>query len=139
MSRCCSSATRTAPNVCPATLGILHAALQSLGAKADQIRVLFVSVDPKRDNPKQLADYTKPFGENVIGLTGTRPELDKLTKRYRVTYRYGDADSKGNYAVYHSAAIFAFDPAGHVQLLMSYRDGLPAITHDLKQLVGESS
>ncbi len=127
------------PDVCPATLGILHTALQSLGPKADQIRVLFVSVDPKRDTPKQLSDYTSAFGDNVVGLTGTRAQLDTLTKRYRVTYRYGDPDAKGNYAVYHSAAIFAFDPAGHVQLLMSYSDGLKAIEHDLKQLVGGSA
>lgn len=126
------------PDVCPATLAILRAALEKLGSEADRVQVLFVSVDPKRDGPKQLASYTSPFGPHVLGLTGTRAQLDALTKRYRVTYRYGEADAKGDYPVYHSAAIFAFDPAGRVQLLMSYTDGLPAITHDLKQLVAAS-
>jgi protein SCO1/2 len=127
------------PDVCPATLAVLAAVLKELGPQASRVKVLFVSVDPKRDGPQQLATYTSSFGEGVVGLTGTRAQLDALTKRYRVTYRYGDPDKNGNYVVYHSAAIFAFDPQGHVQLLMSYRDGLPAITHDLEQLVAMSS
>lgn len=123
------------PDVCPATLAILNAALQRLGPDAERIKVLFVSVDPERDGPQELEGYTSHFGDRVVGLTGTRAELDALTKRYRVTYRHDAPDEQGDYLVYHSAAIFAFDPDGHVRLLMSYTDGLPAITHDLQQLV----
>ncbi|HEX5420864.1 MAG TPA: SCO family protein [Gammaproteobacteria bacterium] len=127
------------PDVCPATLAILDAARQKLGEEGKRVKILFVSVDPKRDGPKELADYTQAFGDGVVGLTGTQAELQALTKRYRVAFRYGDPDKNGNYLVYHSAAIFAFDPQGHAQLLMSYTNGLPAIEHDLQQLVAANS
>lgn len=123
------------PDICPATLSVLGAALRQLGDEAQRVTVLFVSVDPKRDGPQALRRYTSSFGPGIVGLTGTRDQLDALTKRYRVTYRYGEADDDGNYPVYHSAAIFAFDPDGRVQLLMNYTDGVPAIAHDLQQLV----
>lgn len=126
------------PDVCPATLAVLNAALKQLGPDADRIKVLFVSVDPERDGPKELASYTSNFGENVVGLTGTHAQLDKLTKRYRVTYRHDSPDEQGDYRVYHSGAVFAFDPQGRVRLLMSYTDGLPDIIHDLGQLVSTS-
>jgi protein SCO1/2 len=127
------------PDVCPATLAMLDTARQKLGDEAKHVTILFVSVDPKRDGPKELAGYTHSFGDGVVGLSGTPAQLQALTKRYRVAYRYGDPDKNGNYLVYHSAAIFAFDPQGHVQLLMSYTDGLPAIEHDLQQLVAANS
>lgn len=123
------------PDICPATLAVLQAALHKVGSRADDVKVLFVSVDPKRDTPQALTAYTSSFGPEIVGLTGTPDQLDALTKRYRVTYRYGKPDKAGNYLVYHSAAIFAFDPQGHVRLLMKYTDGVPAIAHDLKQLV----
>jgi protein SCO1/2 len=126
------------PDVCPATLALLGAAMGKLGTEAEHVKVLFVSVDPKRDGPEELTRYTSSFGENVVGLTGTPAQLSALTKRYRVTYRYDAPDKDGNYLVYHSAAIFAFDPEGHVRLLMSYTDGLPAIEHDLQQLVADT-
>ena len=126
------------PDVCPATLALLGSAMQQLGSDADRIKVLFVSVDPERDGPQRLAEYTSSFGDNVVGLTGTPAQLDALTKRYRVTYRHDAPDEHGDYLVYHSAGIFAFDPSGHARLLMSYTDGLPAIVHDLRQLVGTS-
>lgn len=127
------------PDICPATLSVLEAALHKIGSSADRVEVLFVSVDPKRDTPKALSRYTSSFGPGITGLTGTPAELDALTKRYRVTYRYGKPDKDGNYLVYHSAAIFAFDPQGHVRLLMKYTDGVPAIAHDLEQLVKPES
>lgn len=123
------------PDVCPLTLATVAQALKQLGPKADQVRMLFVSVDPKRDPPKVLKRYVHAFGPHMVGLTGTQEELQTLTKRYRVAYRYGKPEADGSYVVYHSAAIFVFDPSGKVRLLMNYKDGAAAMAHDLKQLV----
>lgn len=123
------------PDVCPATLAILDAALDKLGKQADRVRVLFVSVDPKRDTPQALASYVSAFGPRVVGLTGTHAQLTELTRRYRVAYRLGDPDSSGDYPVYHSAGIFVFDPQGNARLLMNYKDGVDAIAHDLSALI----
>ncbi len=124
------------PDVCPLTLATVAQALKKLGPRAaNQINMLFVSVDPKRDPPRVLKRYVKAFGPHIVGLTGTQSQLQDLTKRYRVAYRYGKPDGDGNYVVYHSAAIFVFDPSGKVRLVMNYKDGATAMAHDLGQLV----
>src|SRR5699024_2301506 len=63
------------PDICPITLGHLAAALRTLGPAAKNVRVLFVSVDPKRDTLSLLKTYTKAFGPQFVGLTGTQDQL----------------------------------------------------------------
>ncbi len=127
------------PDICPITLGTIGRALKKLGPRADAVRVLFVSVDPKRDDPATLKKYTAAFGRQFVGLTGTQQQLHKLVKRYRVSYSYQKPDKHGNYTVNHSAAIFVFDRDGNVRLLMNRTDGAKAMAHDLGQLVGSSA
>ncbi len=121
------------PDVCPLTLDTLHEALQSLGKQANA-RVLFVSVDPKRDTPSILKTYASAFGPDIIGLTGTQAQLHAVTSRYHVTYSYYAPDAAGDYEVQHSSAVFVFDRGGKARLLMAYQKGPKAIAHDLRQL-----
>lgn len=125
------------PDVCPTTLAHLTVVLQNLGPLADRIRVLFVSVDPKRDTPRLLRTYVDAFGPHIVGLTGTPREIARVAKRYRVTYSYGKPDAAGNYEVNHSAAIFIFDVKGHARLLATQKNTVPQISHDLKLLLTE--
>lgn len=124
------------PDVCPATLARLSATLRHLSREdADRVRVLFVSVDPGRDDPESLRSYTALFGEGFVGLTGTRDQLDALTRRYRTTYGYGEADAQGNYEVSHGSAVYVFDPAGNARLLIRPADSREAIAHDISRLI----
>ena len=124
------------PDVCPTTLATIARALKKLGARAKDVRVLFVSVDPNRDTPAALRDYTAAFSPQMIGLTGTQDQLRALSKRYRVTYGYGKTYPKGNYTVSHSSAIFVFDRKGRVRLLMQEQNGAKAMAADLSRLLG---
>lgn len=128
------------PDVCPTTLARLSGVVKRLPETvAKDIQILFVSVDPARDTPERLAQYTSAFGSRFIGLTGTQKQLRTLTKRYAVTYSYGEKDASGNYPVSHSSAVFVFDREGDVRLLMSAYgpdyDSIEAMAADLKQLV----
>lgn len=125
--------------VCPVTLGKLTAVLGAMGKRADDARVLFVSVDPNRDSPARLADYTQSFAPQVIGLTGTPEQLHALAKRYRVAFSYGRGYPKGNYPVYHSGAVFVFDGSGSVRLLFTQSDGIDDIRADLQRLLAKQS
>ncbi|MGD2129285.1 MAG: SCO family protein [Lysobacterales bacterium] len=126
------------PDVCPITLAKLRGVISSLPAEvADRIDVLFVSVDPKRDTPDVLRNYTDAFGARFIGLTGSKQQLDEVTRRYRTTYGYGKPDDRGNYEVSHSSAVYAFDPEGRARLLIRNDDRPEDIAHDLKQLAGD--
>jgi protein SCO1/2 len=122
-------------SACPATLSRLASLLDALPqSQRQQINVLFVSVDPKRDSPQQLTQYTKGFGPRFIGLTGTQDQLQTLHKRYRITYGYGNASPTGSYMVSHSAGVFVFAKDGSAQLLLQPNDSSKAIIADLRRL-----
>lgn len=127
------------PDVCPTTLAKLAAAVNRLPeSAAKDVRVLFVTVDPKRDSLERLRTYTTAFGPEFIGLRGNEEELTELTKRYRVTYGYGKPDASGNYEVSHSSAVFVFDRTGAARLMVRSADGVDAVATDLKRLEGEA-
>ena len=125
------------PDVCPTTLAHLTVVLQNLGPLADRVRVLFVSVDPRRDTPAVLREYVHAFGPHIVGLTGTPDEIARVAKRYRVAYSYGRPDAQGNYTVNHSAALFVFDAQGRARLLGTQQSTVQQLTHDLRLLLTE--
>ena len=127
------------PDVCPTTLALLSRAVAALGTSAEQVRILFVSVDPARDTLARLKTYEAAFGTEVVGLRGSEAELKPLTKRYRVSYGYGKPDSSGAYEVSHSSAVYVFDRNGEIRLLAGPTDSAPVITGDLRRLLAEKS
>jgi protein SCO1/2 len=125
------------PDVCPLTLHRLQTVLSKLGAEAKQVRVLFVTADPKRDTVKVLKSYTEYFGPQFIGLRSDEAALRKLTKAYRVTYGYGKPNAQGDYEVSHSSAVYVFDRKGDARLIIRPTDPIKAITSDLQRLIAE--
>lgn len=124
------------PHICPTTLANLAAVSKALGEETrEDLRVLFVSVDPARDDPATLSAYTEAFDPEFIGLTGSQEALQALTRRYRVTYGYGEKDDTGHYDVSHSNAVFVFDRDGNAQLLIREDDTNEAIIADLNRLL----
>lgn len=125
------------PDICPATMARINAALAGLDADVrNDIDVLFLSVDPKRDSPERLKQFTSSFGPQFVGLTGTQDQLTALTKRYRITYGYGEPNENGFYLVSHSSAIFVFGPDGQSRLLANQSETVDELTADIKTLLG---
>lgn len=128
------------PDVCPLTLVHLHTVLMKMGKAADEVRVLFVTVDPARDTVPVLHQYVTAFDPRVVGLTGTRDDIAQLAKRYRAYYKAETPNGKaGDYDVTHSSAIYVFDREGHARLLATPGSSNDEILHDLDILVGQSS
>lgn len=123
------------PDVCPLTLAKLAAALTSLGDAARQVRVLFVSVDPRRDTAPVLARYVAAFGPQFVGLRVDADELQRLARRYRIAYSYATADADGNYDVSHSSAVFIFDGQGRARLLGTQNNSPAQFAADLQRLL----
>ncbi len=110
------------PDFCPTTLSRLVRVGELLGADAEQLAYLFVSVDPKRDAPDVLRQYLDYFPLDVLGLTGAREAIDRLVARYAVQYEIGMPDAQGDYAVDHSTYIYLIDGLGQVRYLFEYDD-----------------
>jgi protein SCO1/2 len=125
------------PDVCPLTLVHLHTVLQKMGKAADDVRILFVTVDPTRDTVPVLHQYVTAFDPRVVGLTGTSEAIAQLAKRYRVFYKPAptEASSSDGYEVTHSSAIYVFDREGRARLLATPGSSNDEILHDLKLLV----
>jgi protein SCO1/2 len=121
------------PDECPATLANLSRVLETLGPRATDVRVLFVTVDPARDTLRALKSYTNAFAPQIDGLRGTPDEIDKLTRRYRVLYSVKPAPQGED--VKHSDAVFLFDPDGHAREAMTNTDNTKAIASDLTRLL----
>jgi protein SCO1/2 len=101
------------PDICPAGLQLISAALQNLGDKADRVTPIFISVDPERDTPERLKDYVKNFDARMAGLTGTPEEIEAVAKAYKVFYRkVPNEASPGDYGMDHTSIIYLMDPRG---------------------------
>jgi protein SCO1/2 len=127
------------PDVCPLTLSNIAQILDRLGPGADQVRVLFVTVDPDRDTLPVLKQYADAFGPQVDGLRGDPAQLAALAKRYRVAYSVRPKTTEHAYEVSHGSAVYVFDRAGKVRLLLSsLSTGMPEIpgtAADLERLI----
>jgi protein SCO1 len=127
----------SSPDVCPTTLLKLALALERLGDDAGSVRILFVSVDPKRDSPAVLRSYVDTYAPEAMGLTGSEDELNALTRRYHVAFRPEVADSGGAYPVYISSNdVFAFGRGGRARILITPSETEDQISEDLKTLIG---
>ena len=120
---------------CPATLAMLADALDRLGPLASRVRVLFVTVDPRRDTSPVLKRYVGDFGPHFVGLRGTDAQLTAMIKRYRVSYHDEKPDKNGNYEVIHSSVVFIFDGRGRARLLAQTGFSSAAITTDVRRLL----
>lgn len=102
------------PDVCPTNLGSLAMGYQKLtDAEKDKLQVLFISVDPNRDTPERLQQYSDYFATNMIGLTGKKETLDDIVKRYGAVYKIHQPEPNNPYyPVDHSAFTYVVDQDG---------------------------
>ena len=130
------------PNVCPTTLSDLAKVYHALPEQDRQrVRVLFVSVDPRRDRPDVLKKYVPYFDKSFIGLTGSEPQIAEAAKAYGAFYEIARDPTGGsdNYSVNHSAFTYLITPSGKWKLIYNF-DQLGDATkmvQDIKQVLGE--
>jgi protein SCO1 len=107
------------PDVCPTTMVDWRKATDSLGAKASGATFVFVSVDPERDTPALAQRYAARFSPGFLGLTGTRPQIDSLLARWKLSaFRDGvPGDTAASYTVSHPSQVFVIDREGQLRLL----------------------
>jgi len=122
------------PDVCPTTLSELKSALASLGPDtADDVRVLFVTLDPERDTPALLAAYLGAFDPGFVGLRGSSENIQAFAKGMRVFHQRTATPGSG-YTVDHFAGTYVLDREGRVRLMVPYGAGAEVFAHDLRAL-----
>jgi protein SCO1/2 len=126
------------PDVCPTTLAELAETMKRLGADADRVQVLFVTVDPERDTRELLAQYVPAFNPTFIGLYGDADATARTAKEFRIVYQKQPGSAPGSYTMDHSAGTFVFDPQGRLRLYVGYGQGPDVFAHDIKELLRSS-
>ncbi|MCX5496266.1 SCO family protein [Kaistia dalseonensis] len=121
------------PNVCPTTLSDLTLDLDDLGPLADRMKVLFVSVDPERDNPASMKDYLSAFDPRIIGLSGTPEQIATLAKAYRVFYEKVPTPG-GDYTMNHTASVYLMDADGKFTGTINFQEERSTQLAKLKRL-----
>jgi len=123
------------PDVCPTALGVLRDTEKLLGAAADQINFVFVSVDPERDDLNALGNYAKFFSARLLAATGPDAALLPFTRELGVLY-FKQAPVAGEYSVDHSAQFVVLDQQVRVIGIIRPPHDPAAIADDLRRLLG---
>jgi protein SCO1/2 len=121
------------PDVCPTTLADLAGVMKTLGADADRVQVVFVTVDPERDTPQDLDNYVHAFSPRFIALRGDPAATQRVAKEFKIYYekrKQGDT-----YTVDHSAQSYVLDPEGRLRLLVRQDRLAEDLPHDLRVIL----
>ncbi len=108
------------PDICPTTLFEMAQVEKDLGAQADKLQTVFITVDPERDDVAQMAAYldNDAFPKRLIGLTGTPAQVDAAAKAYHVYYQ--KAGEGPDYLVNHASYTYLMGPKGQFVCVLAY-------------------
>tara|TARA_B100001013_G_scaffold35344_1_gene19023 strand:+ start:136 stop:711 length:576 start_codon:yes stop_codon:yes gene_type:complete len=123
------------PDTCPLTLSKLKQVMARLGQKKP-VQQLFITVDPKRDNPEQLKSFLSTFNLNIIGLTGTEEEILHVAELYGSAYMKNPTiNSETSYLMIHTGYVYLIDQQGQVRAIYPQDTEEIRIIEDIRQLL----
>ena len=121
------------PEICPTTLADLSEITKEVTSSVNAINIIFVTLDPIRDNKKHLKDYVQYFGSNIIGVTGDKIEIKKFAENWGVFYETVNT-SNNNYTINHTATVFMIDELGNFRGTISWGENQTSIMQKIKNL-----
>ncbi|WP_347302256.1 SCO family protein [Croceibacterium sp. TMG7-5b_MA50] len=127
------------PDVCPNDVSFL---MRGFGAFTDRhpdlaarVQPLFITIDPARDTPAVVAEFTDAFSPDLLGLTGTPQQIADVAKAFAVYYQKGDQSAGGGYLMDHSRAAYLFGPDGKPIALLPAERSPEAVAEELDRWV----
>jgi protein SCO1/2 len=127
------------PDYCPMVLTDWARVKRDLGTKADQIRFVFVSVDPERDTPAVTESYVRKFDASFIGLAPGAPELEDIKRAWGISAYKELSKSPGRsadrYYVAHPAQTFLLDRSGRIHVMYPPETRWQDLAADLRRML----
>ena len=121
------------PDICPTTLADLRAGMKLAGLDA---KVVFVTIDPARDDAAAMKQYTDYYQAGYIGLTGTAGQIADVAKAWGVTYSQLPSESANGYAMAHSTDVYLVDAVGQLRHHIFFGAGADLIAKLLTEVTG---
>jgi protein SCO1/2 len=123
------------PDMCPMTLYKLSQVVEKLGEEGSRVQVLFVTLDPKRDTPEVLKQYTTAFHPTFLGMYAAEETIFQTAEDFKVFYQHQTPNESGFYTVDHMGPSFVFDPQGRLRLFIDDEHSTEVIAADIKTLL----
>lgn len=127
------------PDVCPNTLALLKGVHRQLDEQQLPLQVVFISVDPERDTPERLGEYTRYFSPDFVGVTGPLAQLDKLAASAGLVYAKVPGTTTDNYTMDHSAALVLIDPQARIAAYFTPPFKIETLASDLAKVLQSAS
>ena len=123
------------PDICPAELQVMGAALDELGPKANEIIPIFITLDPERDTPMVVSDYVANFSQRFVGLSGSPEQIAEAAKAYRVVFSkfQEDGAKPEDYSIDHSALVYLMGKNGEYLTHFAYGTPVAKLTETLRR------
>ncbi len=125
------------PDVCPMTLQVVGEAQRQLTdtSASKQLAYVFISVDPERDTLDRLAQYATHFSPDILGVTGSHPQILTMSRPLGVIYAKVDSGDTEDYLVDHSASLFLINPDAELHAVLTAPHTAETIADDLLKLL----
>ncbi len=123
------------PAICPTELAKMATIMDELGEKSKKIIPILISVDPERDTPEVMKEYVAQFHPKIIGLTGTKDQIDATKKSYRIYSKKVENGVTTEYMVDHSSFLYFMDQDNNLIALYSTKDSASKIIEEIKKLL----
>lgn len=125
------------PDVCPVTLYQFKQIREQLGKKSDDVKFIFITVDPERDTRERLQTHLTNFDPEILGLTDERDVLEKVWQDYGVAQEKREVNSASGYLVDHTARVYLVDQLGYLRLTYPFGIETEKIFEDLEHMLSE--
>jgi protein SCO1/2 len=126
------------PDVCPLDVQRMVRGYerfkQDEPALAAQVQPIFITIDPQRDTPEVVGEFTRAFSDDLIGLTGTPEQVDRAAKAFSVYYARGQG-TEDNYLMDHSRAAYLMSRQGQPIALLPVEESPEAVAAELDKWV----
>ena len=124
------------PDICPYGLTMISNVLETLGDDSHKVNAVFVTLDPERDDYATTSQFTSLFHEEIIGLSGSIEQIDRVTSAWRVYKKKVELpDSDLDYTIDHSAFIYLMDENGEYYTHFSHNTESEDILKELSKFL----
>jgi protein SCO1/2 len=123
------------PDVCPTSMNELAEVKRLLGADADKMQGVFVTVDPARDTTELLKAYMGNFDPTFVAFVPTADELPVVAKQFKIYYKKVEGQTPTSYTMDHSAGSYVYDMQGNLRLYSRYGSGATVLAQDIQTLL----
>lgn len=129
------------PDACPTHLTKMERVKSLLGNQAEKVQLVFITVDPERDQPEVLQKFLNSFDPSIVGLRGSVEATQEVAKEFRVFFKKVPTSSANKdpmaYTIDHTTFSYVFDGKGQLRLVISHDLAEDKIAQDFKNLISE--